>query len=455
MDGFAAGNKGPPKAKPKAKVLAAPKVVTRSLPWDQVPEMTELLFYFIVLNGNHLSTSTKLWTKTQDQFFKQPLMLPYVELYKPKVCAGCSDLESVRKIKDRYTSTMKEILDDVENGRNQSGKYGERSKLHKAVENIVESKARAKQKKDDDDALKKELDLTESELLAGERDPDNPDNPTDDEMDEEGEEDGGGSEDDNGGRKRSREERKFGAEGKYKKPPIGTGKRKMLTGQLLGNPLKSQRVPQLTFEERLLSRLDAGRNPQKAEEEEAEKKMLCYAKAHSIGIAAAVARCYNELQHTTERSDLYECLDGIGMSTVISIYCSIGEHFGAAFVKTELKDLGVLVRDSHKIYTWLQQLRASACDESVSISSSGKAVTDAEVTGTNYGLPMEDFGGRASQDVSFASSSLSDDSRLVKSTQELEDAEEVGTYLFIYFSHTLSTQHHPLYTPAPTAGSVP
>ncbi|KAJ1420052.1 hypothetical protein B484DRAFT_400002 [Ochromonadaceae sp. CCMP2298] len=143
-NGYAAGNKGPPKAKPKPKVPGTPKVVTRSLPWEQVEGMTELLFYFIVLNGNHLSTSTKLWTKTQDQFFKQPLMLPYVELYKPK-----------------------EILDDVEYGRNQSGKYGVRSKLHKAVENIVESKARVKQKKDDDDALKKKLDLTGWRVVAG------------------------------------------------------------------------------------------------------------------------------------------------------------------------------------------------------------------------------------------------------------------------------------------------
>ncbi|KAJ1393782.1 hypothetical protein B484DRAFT_472968, partial [Ochromonadaceae sp. CCMP2298] len=173
----AKGPKGPKGPKP----VKVPVPVVASIPWLMFPGCVDLLFSLAMINGNHLSSNTKLWTKTQDAFFKQPMMLPYVEKCKPKVCEGCNELESVRKIKERFNTTIIEILDDVENGRNQSGKYGERTKIYDMVEQIVKERARKKQEKDDDAALKKELDLSEMELYCEQEDKDS------DSEDEEGE----------------------------------------------------------------------------------------------------------------------------------------------------------------------------------------------------------------------------------------------------------------------------
>jgi hypothetical protein len=374
----AKGPKGPKGPKP----VKVPVPVVASIPWLMLPGCVDLLLSLAMMNGNHLSSNTKLWTKTQDAFFKQPMMLPYVEKCKPKVCEGCNELESVRKIKERFNTTIIEILDDVENGRNQSGKYGERTKIYDMVEQIVKERARKKQEKDDDAALKKELDLSELELLAGE----NEDKDSDSE-DEEGED----GVDPEGGKKECRDVRKWGPEGKYVKPPTGTGKRKLLTGQIVGNPLKSQRVPTLTLEDRLMNRLDAPKKKQRAEEEEAEEKMLKYVdnvKDHNIvGVEAIVARCYNSQRQLTaeqsaDRRDLFSCLSEVGMTVMISIYCSRGAQFGAAYVKTELKDIGVLKLDCHKIYTWLQELRSAACAEDVSSSMASSFAAPEKTTET-------------------------------------------------------------------------
>jgi hypothetical protein len=266
-----------------------------------------------------------------------------------------------------------------------------------------------------------------------------------------------------GGKKECRDVRKWGPEGKYVKPPTGTGKRKLLAGQIVGNPLKSQRVPTLTLEDRLMNRLDAPKKKQRAEEEEAEEKMLKYVdnvKDHNIvGVEAIVARCYNSQRQLTaeqsaDRRDLFSCLSEVGMTVMISIYCSRGAQFGAAYVKTELKDIGVLKLDCHKIYTWLQELRSAACAEDVS-SSMASSFAAPETTVLVHEINSQEV------DSSFSSyTSLSMDTGFNSGTYFMTekakaDAEEVSIYLFIYYIRTSSNQPLPLYNPAPSAGFVP
>jgi hypothetical protein len=129
------------KAKPTAAETAAKKAAKKAapsqphIPWTA--EMVEVLFYYVIFHQNHIITNTKNWTRTQDSFFKQPALLAYVDTHKPKVSEMCSELESVRNIKDKYKKVLIAVRKDVEEGGNQSGKYGDRSQLYKYVEQII------------------------------------------------------------------------------------------------------------------------------------------------------------------------------------------------------------------------------------------------------------------------------------------------------------------------------
>jgi hypothetical protein len=194
---------------------------TLNLCWNA--KMVELLFYYCLKHGNHLSASTKLWTKCQDDFFKQPCMLPFVDQYKPKVSATCNEEKSIQKLKDKFKQVFKAVKHDVEHGGNQSGKEGGRLQLYKAVGEMVEDLARQAADRLNDAELKAKLDVNETDLL-----------------DEAAEEDGDEGE---------------GKEGKFKKPKETTGKKNFLIGQIPGYPLKSQRAPNSSFEEKLFELL--------------------------------------------------------------------------------------------------------------------------------------------------------------------------------------------------------
>jgi hypothetical protein len=109
---------------------------TLNLSWD-VPKV-DLLFHFCLKHGNHPSTSTKLWTKCQDDFFKQPCMLTFVAEYKPKVSETCNEEQSIRRLKDKFRAVFKLVKHDMEHGGKQQHYWGERSELYKTVGKMVE-----------------------------------------------------------------------------------------------------------------------------------------------------------------------------------------------------------------------------------------------------------------------------------------------------------------------------
>jgi hypothetical protein len=237
---------------------------TLDLNWDA--KMVELLFHFCLKHGNHLSTSTARWTKCQDDFFKQPCMLPFVAEYKPKVSETCTEEQSIRKIKDKYKKTLRAVKHDVEHGGNQSGKEGERSELYKTVGLMVEQLDRQAADKADDAELKAKLDVTETDLFA--------------EVEgDEGEEEGLGT-------------GEGVAPDKFKKPKEGTGKRKLINWQITGNPLKSQRAPNSSFEEKLFAQL-FDKKQKGSVEETAEKKIMMHTEEYLLTVRDLVGKCYS------------------------------------------------------------------------------------------------------------------------------------------------------------------
>jgi hypothetical protein len=239
---------------------------TLKLSWD-APKV-ELLFHFCLKHGNHLSTSTPRWTKCQDDFFKQPCMLPFVAEYKPKVSETCNKEQSIRKLKDKFKQVIKLVKHDVEHGGNQSGKEGERSELYKTVGLMVEQLDRQAADKADDAELKARLDVTESDLFNEEEG-----------VGDEGEEEGLGT-------------GEGVAPDKFKKPKEGTGKRKLLNGQIMGNPLKSQRAPNSSFEEKLMAQL-FDKKQKGSVEETAEKKIMMHTEEYLLTVRDLVGKCYS------------------------------------------------------------------------------------------------------------------------------------------------------------------
>jgi hypothetical protein len=193
---------------------------------------------------------------------------------------------------------------------------------------MVEQIARQAADKADDAELKAKLDVTEGDLMADEED-----------GDEGEEEEGLGT-------------GKGGAPKKFKKPKEGTGKRKLLNGQITGNPLKSQRTPNSSFEEKLFAQLLGDKKQKGHVEKTAEKKITMHTKKYLLTMRDLLGKCYSSASSDRHHA-LLDLLEAVTLAVIISIYCSRDENFGSKFVKGELVGLGVDVLESHKIYSML------------------------------------------------------------------------------------------------------
>ncbi|KAJ1399130.1 hypothetical protein B484DRAFT_471610, partial [Ochromonadaceae sp. CCMP2298] len=179
--------------------------------------------------------------------------------------------------------------------------------------------------KAEDDESKKALDVTEADLIPPS---------DDDEADEE-------------------------QEGKENKVPFvkskhGNGKRKSLNGQIDGN--QRGRSGEGDFAKQILDEFRGER----IEYEKVEASMQAYCCDNRIGVQHLAARVYSMTEQRQQFNRLVDQLEELGMEVIFSIYCSRGEEFGPAFVKKELKELGLALPECHKIYHKLQEMRRDA-----------------------------------------------------------------------------------------------
>jgi hypothetical protein len=97
---------GPPPAASLTARVTEKSGRHRSFPWTA--EFVEQLFYFVLLNEAHLDKTTRNWTKMHNSFFKQLTLVEFVVKHSDKYLP-CSEMESVRPLKDKY----KKVLVDV------------------------------------------------------------------------------------------------------------------------------------------------------------------------------------------------------------------------------------------------------------------------------------------------------------------------------------------------------
>lgn len=104
----------PPKKKATGKATKEP-TETRNLPWTET--MVLSLLRLVIITGAHIKTgkkSTIIWLSVGEKFFQQEELEPFRAKHMKLDAEGNLD---VRKLREFYNKTIKEVTADIEKGK--------------------------------------------------------------------------------------------------------------------------------------------------------------------------------------------------------------------------------------------------------------------------------------------------------------------------------------------------
>lgn len=278
-----------------------PPKSSRRLPWTD--EMDISLLNLVMTSGVHIAghnDKKRHWTLINEQFFGRPEMQEYRTDFYNK--------DDYRKLRDRFTTLLSDIQRDIDIG-NQSGKSGELNELYELVQKIKieidtneEEKENEKERKLSD---KKKINETSDEVLA--------------------------------------------------LAQSGSVKRRLSESSLQSRESKK---PSATFDEKIIQFMSSNEN--KRDEQFSEEAIEETIKGYLARKEITMSSICDSINASEEMKELFE---SIGLETLISIYCSLGNNFKPQLFKDQIKEIGCDLIITHKIYNALQNIRKAATNE--------------------------------------------------------------------------------------------